>query len=97
MSPETPDGGEAQAKGRTYSLFERQHLPASGEGLRYRLYRLIFHHEQPDERNFDLVLIVAILASVAVVLATMPACTVFDCAAITPVLITPASVAAKAI
>lgn len=50
------------------SLFERQHLPASTEGRRYRWFRLIFHHDAPDERNFDLVLILVILASVVVVL-----------------------------
>ena len=68
MTEGSPDGQAPQAAGRTGSLFERQYLPASGEGLRYRLYRLIFHHERPEERNFDLVLIFAILASVAVVL-----------------------------
>jgi len=50
------------------NLFDRQFLPASGEGLRYRLFRIIFHHERPIERNFDLALIVAILASVLVVI-----------------------------
>jgi voltage-gated potassium channel len=54
------------AEGR--SVFEREFLPASEHGLRYKLYRLIYHHDAPDERNFDLVLIVAILASVLVVL-----------------------------
>ena len=43
-------------------------LPASGEGLRYRLFRIIFHHEHPIERNFDVALIIAILASVLVVI-----------------------------
>ena len=42
--------------------------PASREGWRHRLYRLMFHHESPDERNFDLALIAVILASVVVVL-----------------------------
>lgn len=50
------------------SLFERQYLPASTEGARFRWFRRIFHHDAPDERNFDLVLILAILASVMVVL-----------------------------
>jgi voltage-gated potassium channel len=50
------------------SVFEREFLPASEHGLRYKLYRLIYHHDAPDERNFDLMLIVAILASVLVVL-----------------------------
>jgi voltage-gated potassium channel len=49
-------------------LFEKEYLPASTEGARYRWYRRIFHHDAPDERNFDLVLIATILASVAVVL-----------------------------
>lgn len=50
------------------SVFEREFLPASEHGLRYKLYRLIYHHDAPDERNFDLALIIAILASVLVVL-----------------------------
>jgi voltage-gated potassium channel len=50
------------------SVFEREFLPASEHGLRYKLYRLIYHHDAPDERNFDLALIVAILTSVLVVL-----------------------------
>ncbi len=49
-------------------VFEREFLPASEHGLRYRLFRLIYHHDKPDERNFDLALIIAILASIAVVL-----------------------------
>jgi voltage-gated potassium channel len=49
-------------------LFEREFLPASAHGWRNRLYRLIYHHDTPAERNFDLVLIVAIIASVGVVL-----------------------------
>ncbi len=50
------------------TLFEKDHHPASRSGARHRWYRLIFHHEALDERNFDLSLIVAILASVGVVL-----------------------------
>jgi voltage-gated potassium channel len=50
------------------SVFEREFLPASEHGLRYRLYRLLYHHDAPDERNFDLALIIAILASVLVVM-----------------------------
>ena len=53
---------------RPATLFEKDHQPAAGTGARHRWYRLIFHHEARDERNFDLWLIVAILASVAVVL-----------------------------
>lgn len=48
--------------------FEREFLPASEHGLRYRLFRLMYHHDKPDERNFDLALIVMILASIGVVL-----------------------------
>ena len=50
------------------SMFEREFLPASGHGWRNRWYRWIFHHETNDERNFDLLLIAAILASIAVVM-----------------------------
>ncbi len=49
-------------------IFERAHLPAAAEGLRYRLFRVIFHHEHRAERNFDLALILVILASVLVVM-----------------------------
>jgi voltage-gated potassium channel len=49
-------------------FFERSYLPSDDGGLRFRLYRLLFHHETRGERNFDLALIVAILASVLVVL-----------------------------
>jgi voltage-gated potassium channel len=58
---------------RQRELFERQHYPASEEGARYRWFRRIFQHDSPDERNFDLWLIAAILASMAVVvLDSMP-------------------------
>ena len=50
------------------SPFERDFLPASEEGARHLWYRRIFHHDAPDERNFDLVLILVILASVVVVM-----------------------------
>lgn len=49
-------------------LFEREHFPATPDGARYRWFRRIFHHDAPDERSFDIWLIVAILASVGVVL-----------------------------
>lgn len=49
-------------------VFEREFLAASDTGARNRWYRLIFHHDSPGERNFDLLLILAILASVAVVM-----------------------------
>lgn len=60
--------GPARREGEPRSLFEREHWPASTAGLRYRLYRVIFHHDSPAERNFDLWLIAAILASVLVVI-----------------------------
>lgn len=50
------------------SVFEREFLPASEDGWRNRWYRWLFHHESRDERNFDVLLIVAILASVVVVM-----------------------------
>lgn len=58
----------AQEKKESRSLFEREHWPATTTGTRYRLYRMIFHHDRTLERNFDLWLIVAILASVLVVM-----------------------------
>lgn len=53
---------------RPRALFEKDHHPAVVTGARYRWYRRVFHHDAPDERNFDLWLIAAILASVAVVI-----------------------------
>lgn len=58
---------ETHAPARPRNPFEKEHHPASVSGARYRWYRLVFHHDAPDERNFDLWLIVAILASVGVV------------------------------
>lgn len=49
-------------------LFERVYLPASDHGWRHHWYRLIFHHQEYAERRFDLLLIIAILGSIAVVL-----------------------------
>ena len=49
-------------------MLEREHSPASESGARHRWYRRIFLHDLPDERNFDLWLIVAIIASVGVVM-----------------------------
>ncbi|MFS8137186.1 MAG: ion transporter [Thermomonas sp.] len=49
-------------------MLEREHWPASGSGARNLWYRRIFLHDLPDERNFDLLLIVAIIASVCVVM-----------------------------
>ena len=59
---------EDRPRSETRSLFEREHWPAANSGLRYRWYRLVFHHDSPAERNFDLWLIVAIIASVVVVM-----------------------------
>ena len=53
---------------RPRNLFEKEYYPASTSGARYRWYRRVFHHDAPDERNFDLWLIAAILASVSVVI-----------------------------
>ena len=53
---------------RHTNFFEREFLPARGNAWRNLWYRLIFHHATPAERNFDLLLILAILASVAVVM-----------------------------
>lgn len=52
---------------RPRTLFEKDHHPAVECGARHRWYRRVFHHDAPDERNFDLWLIAAILASVTVV------------------------------
>ena len=57
--PDTPE--------RRRTLFEKEYRPAVESGARYRWYRRVFHHDAPDERNFDLWLIAAILASVSVV------------------------------
>ncbi|MGV8923736.1 MAG: ion transporter [Thermomonas sp.] len=62
---EVPHAQEKEAGG---GFFDRTYAPASEKGLRFRLYRLLFHHEAQDERNFDLALIVVIFASVIVVM-----------------------------
>lgn len=64
MNPHPQDHDE----GASPSLFEQPHEPAVDHGLRHRLYRMFFHHEDRAERNFDLWLILAILASVLVVM-----------------------------
>ena len=56
------------AEDATGGFFDRRYKPASKHGVRYQLYRLLFHHEARDERNFDLALILVILASVLVVM-----------------------------
>lgn len=59
---------DPNAPERPRALFEKDHQPALESGARYRWYRRVFHHDAPDERNFDLWLIAAILASVTVVI-----------------------------
>ena len=63
MKAPAPERGDTRA-----APFEREFLPASNVGARNLWYRLFFHHDSPAERNFDLLLIVAILASVTVVM-----------------------------
>ena len=64
----TGDDQGQQSTGDGRGLFEREHWPATTTGARYRWYRRIYHHDNADERNFDLLLIVAIIASVGVVM-----------------------------
>ena len=59
---------DPHATPRPRNVFEKEHHPATVSGMRYKWYRLIFHHEARDERDFDLWLIAAILASVGVVI-----------------------------
>lgn len=59
---------DQHAPARPRNLFEQEHHPAATSGARHRWYRLVFHHDAVDERNFDLWLIVAILTSVSVVI-----------------------------
>lgn len=49
-------------------FLETEFEPSSTTGWRARWHDIVFHHETPDARNFDLLLIVAILASVMVVI-----------------------------
>ncbi|MEN4901964.1 ion transporter [Luteimonas sp. TWI1437] len=63
-----PAGGPAQASDPQASVFERDFLPGSPTGVRNLCYRLLFHHDTPAERNFDLALIATIVTSVVVVL-----------------------------
>ncbi len=58
-----PHGAQSQR-----SLFERQHRPASDTGIRNRLFHIIFDHDGRIERDFDIALIIAIIASVLVVM-----------------------------
>lgn len=48
-------------------LFSPQLNPATEDGWRARWFHIIFHHETRPARNFDLWLVVAIIASVVVV------------------------------
>ena len=59
---------DPHATQRPRNVFEKEHHPATVSGMRYKWYRLMFHHEARDERDFDLWLIAAILASVGVVI-----------------------------
>lgn len=63
-----PDTAPAKDGSPSRSFFERTHFPAARSGRRYRWFRLLFHHESRAERNFDLALILTILASVLVVM-----------------------------
>lgn len=49
-------------------VFEPYLHPARPQGLRFRAFRILFHHETRAERWFDIGLILAILASVLVAL-----------------------------
>ncbi|HUH91375.1 MAG TPA: ion transporter [Lysobacter sp.] len=49
-------------------LFTPQLNPAAEAGWRQRWFEIIYHHDTPPSRNFDLLLILAILASVAVIM-----------------------------
>jgi voltage-gated potassium channel len=60
-APDPASAGQA-------NFFERAFLPAREAGWRHRLYLVIFHHEKPAERNFDLLLILTILVCVVVVM-----------------------------
>ena len=49
-------------------FLETEFEPRAQEGWRARWHDIVFHHDTPQARNFDLLLIVAILASVMVVI-----------------------------
>ncbi|MEO6076538.1 MAG: ion transporter [Dokdonella sp.] len=67
-TPKLADEPTDESKTSPKSVFERQFSPSRETGWRNHWYRLIYHHDTPSERNFDLVLIVTIMASVVVVL-----------------------------
>ncbi len=52
----------------TEDWMEPRFRPASTKGWRGYLFRVIFHHHEPDERRFDIILLGAILISVIVAL-----------------------------
>src|SRR5688572_6427257 len=57
------------ATGPTMRLFSDPQLnPAAEHGWRRRWFDIIYRHDTPPARNFDLVLVVAILASVGVIM-----------------------------
>lgn len=49
-------------------LFTPQLNPATDTGWRHRWFEIIYHHDTVPSRNFDLLLILAILASVVVIM-----------------------------
>lgn len=58
----------SEGKHQHSNIFERSFLPAAEKGVRRHWFQLMFRHHTPAERNFDLLLIVVILASVVVVM-----------------------------
>lgn len=52
----------------TEDWMEPRFRPASTKGWRGHLFRVIFHHHEPDERRFDIILLGVILVSVLVAL-----------------------------
>lgn len=67
-APKMADKSTERVDATAASVFEPKFTPSSETGWRNRWYRLIYHHDTPEERNFDIFLIVAILTSVAVVM-----------------------------
>lgn len=67
-SPRTADQPAKPVQASPKSVFEREFPPSRETGWRGHWYRLIYHHDPPQERNFDMVLIIAVMARVVVVL-----------------------------
>ena len=67
-APRDERDGPADAPIQRGSVFEPYLQPASLRGARHYWYRLVFHHEAREERNFDIILILTILTSVGVVM-----------------------------